>query len=179
MSKIIVIEGPQEGHPQGVPDPTIFKECLQPHIIHCHGRVRQFDYAFESHNITFNVECAFTGTAVNSVYKRWPELLSVVSTQRRQSAYLVWGEKTVKQTQAVSGLGKNLESDETVSRICSIKLQGYKGDIECQFCRGPDPLGYLSMMRHNSATGMQRNMSRLTRDTYKKPSARGPNHRKV
>jgi hypothetical protein len=92
----------QRGHltliHQDVSDPALFKECLQPHVMHSQGRVCQFDYAFESHNITLNVDCAFTGAIVNSVYTRWPEPLNVVSAQGRQPAYLVWGEKTVKQT---------------------------------------------------------------------------------
>jgi hypothetical protein len=59
----------------------------------------------------------------------------VVSAKKRQSAYLVWGAATVKPTQAVSGLGENLESDESVSRICLIDLQGYKGDGGITFCK--------------------------------------------
>jgi tRNA A37 threonylcarbamoyladenosine synthetase subunit TsaC/SUA5/YrdC len=59
----------------------------------------------------------------------------VVSGPNRQSAYLVWKGTTVKPTQAVSGLGENLESDESVSRICGIKLQRDEGGREYTFCK--------------------------------------------
>jgi hypothetical protein len=120
---------------QGVPNPSLFKECLQPHAMHSHGGVLQYDYAFESHNITLNAGCAFTGSIANAIHTRWPERLSVVSGQKRQSAYLVWERMTIEPTQAVSGLGRNLESDNSVSRICRINLQGYKDDIGVIFCK--------------------------------------------
>lgn len=133
------VDPKQRGHLtlicEGNTYPALFKECLQPHAMHTHGKVMQPDYAFKDHRITLNAHCVMTGSAANSIYTRWPELLSEVSAIGRQSAFLVWGETTVRQTQTVAGLGRNLKSAESVSRICTITLQDYMGNRPFQICR--------------------------------------------
>ena len=123
---------------QGAAPISLFIECLQPHAMHFH-RFIQYDYAFESYNISLNANSVMTGSVANGIYTRWPELLTVVSDQKRQSAYLVWGEDEIKITESIVGLGQNLESDESVSSICHIDLQlyRYKGIVRANFHRHP------------------------------------------
>jgi hypothetical protein len=161
------VDPKQRGHLalicEGNTYPALFEECLQPHGMHTHGKVLQFDYSFTDHKITLNAHCVMTGTSVNSIYTRWPELLSEVSALGRQSAYLVWRETTLRQTQAVSGLGRNLKSAESVSRICSIKLQDYRGDIGFQICREHSSLFVYDHSK--SCYKYAKTMSRFTKST--------------
>jgi hypothetical protein len=141
---------PQRAHValvyQGAAPISLFLECLQPYAMHFH-RFIQYDYAFKSHNITLNANSVMTGLLANGIYTRWPERLTVVSGQKRQSAFLVWGEDTIKLTEAIVGLGQNLESDESVSSICHIdlQLQRCKGIIRANFHRHP-----YALYRHDS-----------------------------
>lgn len=102
--------------------------------MHTHGKVLQYDYAFDDHRITLNAHCAMTGSAANSIYTRWPELLSEASAIGRQSAFLVQGERTVRQTQTIARLSRNIQSNEFVYRICTITLQGYMANRPFQIC---------------------------------------------
>lgn len=110
----------------GNPDPVLLKHCLQPHKLHTHGDMIMYDYAFNAHNITLNVACAFSGNVANSLMTRWPEKLSRCGRQGRRSSYLVYGESQLREAE-VHGFGKNLQADESVSRVCS--LQFHRGGI--------------------------------------------------
>jgi hypothetical protein len=95
--------------------------CLHPHVRHTHGRSDTYDYAFEAHGITLNCNCAYRPNLSHPIYSKWPDRLSQPTYRGRQAAYLVYGEKKLRDAK-VLGLGTNLQSPESVSRACCFKL---------------------------------------------------------
>lgn len=125
----------------GQVDPELFERCLQPNELHTHGGMLIYDYAFDAHNITLNAACAYSGSVANPLMTRWPEKLSTCGAGGRQSSYLVYGERQLR-VAGVHGLGRNLDSDESVSRVCC--LQFSRGGVLLSngpYCFEPDPSG--------------------------------------
>jgi hypothetical protein len=125
----------------GEADPELFEYCLQPHELHTHGGMLIYDYAFDAHNITLSAACAHSGSVANPLMTRWPEKLSMCGAEGRRSSYLVYGERQLR-VAGVHGLGRNLDSDESVSRVCC--LQFSRGGVLLSngpYCFEPDPSG--------------------------------------